>query len=198
MCYGLKVENGTCTLFWFDRFGSVKFLFRSLFFGYLSCLIINFQLWRKCTSWGRMGGWEAWKWRQRLRAWEEEQVVECRLLLLSVVLQVNINDVCLWTPDSVAGYTVSGAYYSLMSDISNTSNAPPAPASTIWKKDVPLKVSIFAWQLFRDRLPRKVNLFRRRIIQEDAQLCVYGCGMLESADHLFLHCQVFGQVWQLV
>jgi len=59
-------------------------------------------------------------------------------------------------------------------------------------------VTIFAWQLFRDRFATKVNLFRRRIIQEDAQLCVSGCGMVESTDHLFLHCQVFGQVWQLV
>jgi hypothetical protein len=35
-------------------------------------------------------------------------------------------------------------------------------------------------------------------IQKDAQSCVSGCGVIESADHLFLHCDVFGQVWQLV
>jgi len=42
-------------------------------------------------------GWdeegEALKWRRSLRAWEDDLLVECRLLLLIVVLQVNVDDV---------------------------------------------------------------------------------------------------------
>jgi len=59
-------------------------------------------------------------------------------------------------------------------------------------------VSVFAWRLFCDRLPTKDNLYRRRIIQEDVQLRVFGCGMIESAYHIFLHCDVFDQVWHVV
>jgi len=31
--------------------------------------------------------------------------------------------------------------------------------SSLWHKDVPLKVTLFAWRLFRNRLPTKDNLF---------------------------------------
>jgi len=72
------------------------------------------------------------------------------------------------------------------------------PAPLLWRKDIPLKVSVFAWRIFHNRLPTKENLFRRGIFQHDAQMCVTGCGLVESYVHLFLHFNVFGQVWQLV
>ena len=42
--------------------------------------------------------------------------MECRLLLITVALQVNINDVWSWVPDSVVGYMVCGAYHSLLAE----------------------------------------------------------------------------------
>ncbi|PNX77400.1 hypothetical protein L195_g033366, partial [Trifolium pratense] len=39
---------------------------------------------------------------------------------------------------------------------------------------VPLKVSILAWRLLRDRLPTKTNLVTRCIISADARYCVSG------------------------
>ena len=86
--------------------------------------------------------------------------MECRLLLLSIVPQVNNKDVWSWVSDSAAGYMVKGAYLSLLADLTVTPSASPS----IWRKDVPLKVSVFAWRLFRDRLPMKDDLFRRNII----------------------------------
>jgi hypothetical protein len=61
-----------------------------------------------------------------------------------------------------------------------------------------LKVSILAWRLLRDRLPTKNNLLRRGIIQADNIRCVAGCGFDESATHPFLHCELFGSLWQHV
>jgi len=66
---------------------------------------------------------------------------------------------------------------------------------TIWDKDVPLKVLLFAWRLFRDRLPTKINLHRRHVIDIDDQNCVGGCGLIETPTHLFLHCNHFSLVW---
>ena len=43
----------------------------------------------------------------------------------------------------------------------------PVDVSSIWHKDVPLKVVVFAWRLFRDRLPTKDNLLRRGVINHD-------------------------------
>jgi len=58
-----------------------------------------------------------------------------------------------------------------------------------------LKVVLFAWQLFRDRLPTKDNLFHRQIIDVAAQSCIGGCGLVKTSSHLFLHCTLFGSVW---
>jgi len=68
----------------------------------------------------------------------------------------------------------------------------------IWHKHVPLKVSIFAWQMLRERLPTKSNLVIRGIIPSDARLCAAGCGHVEDTTHLFLSCPTFGAIWLLV
>ena len=68
----------------------------------------------------------------------------------------------------------------------------------LWHKDVPLKVVLFAWHLFRDRLPTKDNLFCRGVIDQAYRLCVSDCGSLESSNHLFLHCNFFSFVWHFI
>ena len=61
----------------------------------------------------------------------------------------------------------------------------------IWHKHVPLKVSIFAWRLLRDRLPTKEKLANRGIISLEARLCIAGCEHVEEISHLFLSCPSF-------
>jgi len=63
---------------------------------------------------------------------------------------------------------------------------------------VPLKVVLFAWRLFRDRLPTKDNLLRRGVINHDSRTCVAGCDIVESSSHLFLHCNILGSVWHSI
>ncbi|WJX34558.1 hypothetical protein P8452_22662 [Trifolium repens] len=105
------------------------------------------------------------------------------------------SDQWLWQPEADKGYTVRGAYQLLTSQAS----APVDDATKlIWHPQVPLKVSIFAWRLLRDRLPTKANLATRGIIPTTASLCVSGCGEVESAHHLFFSCGTFGSVWALV
>ena len=63
---------------------------------------------------------------------------------------------------------------------------------------MPLKVVLFAWRLFRDRLPTKDNLLRRGVINHASQTCVAGCDLVESSSHLFLHCNILGSVWHSI
>jgi hypothetical protein len=72
------------------------------------------------------------------------------------------------------------------------------PASSLWDKNVPLKVIIFAWRLFRDRLPTKDNLFCRHVITFDAHNCAGECGEMETSSHLFFHCDFFRSIWILI
>jgi len=57
---------------------------------------------------------------------------------------------------------------------------------------------IFAWRLFRNRLPTKDNLFRRGILNNDSRMCASRCGSLKTLNHLFLHCSTFGAVWYYI
>jgi len=56
----------------------------------------------------------------------------------------------------------------------------------VWHKSVPSKVSMFAWRLVRERISTKNNLARRCVLQPNDNLCVGGCGNIETADHLFI------------
>lgn len=76
--------------------------------------------------------------------------------------------------------------------------ATPVPVSSLWHKDFPLKVVLFAWRLFRDRLSSNVNLFRGGVLDQNSLECVAGCGSAESSAHLFLHCNFFGYVCDLI
>ncbi|MCI04016.1 70 kDa peptidyl-prolyl isomerase, partial [Trifolium medium] len=100
-----------------------------------------------------------------------------------------------WQPDPDKGYTVRGAYQLLTSQVPSTIDEAE---DLIWHTQVPLKVAIFAWRLLRDRLPTKVNLVTRGILSQEAHFCTSGCGAVESAQHLFISCDIFGSLWALV
>jgi len=97
-----------------------------------------------------------------------------------------------WLLDPVLGYTVKGAYHLL------TSVEEPLARGLfddVWHKHVPLKVSLFAWRLLRNRLPTQDNLVRRRVLHHNDNECVGGCGLQETATHLFLNCDTFCNMW---
>ncbi|KAK2429612.1 hypothetical protein QL285_028036 [Trifolium repens] len=144
-------------------------------------------------GWGAEGA--GWVWQRQLRGWEEEELKECQSLLLTRVLQDQSSDQWQWQPDPDMGYTVRGAYQLLTSQDPVTMDDA---ARLVWHPQVPLKVSIFAWRLQRDRLPTKTNLVTRGILSAAAHSCVSGCGEVESAHHLFLTCSTFGPIWPLV
>jgi len=70
--------------------------------------------------------------------------------------------------------------------------------SFLWLKAVPLKVNIFIWRLFLNRLPTKDNLFMRGVNDVTQLPCVALCGVSEDHNHLFCRCDVYGQLWSLV
>ncbi|GAU30108.1 hypothetical protein TSUD_295890 [Trifolium subterraneum] len=189
-----QVGDGSDTFFWTDPWvGGTPLSER---FGRLFDLAVNksvfvadmFQ-----AGWG-VGG-EAWVWRRLLRAWEEEMLGECQNLLLTISLQEHSSDRWLWQPDLDCGYTVRGAYQLLTAQ---TEVPLHAASGLIWHPQVPLKVSIFAWRLLRDRLPTKANLTSRGIILVEDSHCISGCGAVESAQHVFISCNMFGSLWPLI
>jgi len=144
-------------------------------------------------GWGENG--ETWKWRRSLFAWEEEQVGELCLLLQNVTLQVDKEDIWIWNLEKSNAYTVRSAYNC------QTAQLPavvPVDMKMLWQKNVPLKVVVFAWRLFRNRLPTRDNLLQRNVLNSDSCLCITRFGSPETINHLFLHCSYFSTVWNYI
>lgn len=120
---------------------------------------------------------------------------ELILLLQNVTLHVDKADRWLWNLETSNVFSVRSAYNFLTVQLP-TASSVDAPSN--WNKDVPLKVGLFAWRLFRDRLPTKDNLLRRGVTHNDLRLCVAGCGSDDNSSYLFLHCNLFGAVWHLI
>jgi len=126
--------------------------------------------------------------------WEEEMVGECRILLSNVVLQESTNDRWCWRLDTNSGYSVRSVYHLLTPDVSQVVDTV---SDLIWHKKVPVKVSILAWRLLRNRLPTKANLVTCGILAQEAQMCMAGCGEVETTQHLFVSCRVFCELWRV-
>ncbi|GAU49006.1 hypothetical protein TSUD_406770 [Trifolium subterraneum] len=189
-----RVGNGAETFFWTDPWLVGRSLCER--FGRLFDLAEN----KSCSVAEMFAlGWEvrgeAWVWRRPLWEWEEEMLKGCQTLLLNFSFQVQSPDSWHWQPDIDTGYSVRGAYQLLTLQDAVTLGEVE---TLIWHKQVPLKVSICAWRLIRDRLPTKANLVSRGIIAPTAHFCVSGCGGIESAQHLFFTCGTFGSLWWTV
>jgi hypothetical protein len=140
-----------------------------------------------------MGG-GGWSWRRPLFVWEEELLAGCCGLFHNVILLPNELDRWHWRSLHSNVFTVKGAYQTLTRA---EEEAEPMLNSTelVWNKVVPVKVSVFAWRFMENRIPTRDNLFKRGILNIDAQHCVLGCGFDETLSHLFFTCDKTHKVW---
>jgi len=68
-----------------------------------------------------------------------------------------------------------------------------------WRSKAPSKVLAFLWTFLLDRIPTKVNLAKRWLLgMDDPKRCVFCELEVESAAHLFLHCDLVSKVWRKV
>ncbi|PWA93092.1 RNA-directed DNA polymerase, eukaryota [Artemisia annua] len=74
---------------------------------------------------------------------------------------------------------------------------PKAPTATRWVKYVPIKINVFAWKVFLDRLPTRSNLQHRGIHVSDS-LCPICSSVQEDSSHLFFSCSLVTDVIRLV
>lgn len=106
---------------------------------------------------------------------------------------MNVSDRWRWLHDIVGGYSVRGAYQ-ILTNYSGCSFSGCNGRSHLAQAS---KVCGGVWdRLLWDRLPTKINLLRHGIIQPAPVRCVAGCGVDESAPHMFIHCDIFGSLWQ--
>jgi hypothetical protein len=120
---------------------------------------------------------------------------ECITLLRSVSFQFNVRDSWRWQLEPSTSYTVSSTYQLLTAqDTPHVAHV----AALIWHKQVPLKISIFAWRLLQNRLPTRSNLVDRGIITDADVGCLTSCGGMETSQHLFITCDFYNSLWHKV
>ena len=96
-----------------------------------------------------------------MSVWEEGLVRECVERLSNCVLQVVTIDRWVWKLHETQCYIVKSALFYLTAINTNLNEEFD---SFLWLKAVPLKVNIFIWRLFLNRLSTKDNLLRRGVI----------------------------------
>jgi hypothetical protein len=62
----------------------------------------------------------------------------------------------------------------------------------LWEIKLPLKIKVFLWMLWHDRVQIGEQLKRRK--SEHSEFCKY-CGCLETRDHLFFNCSITQMIW---
>jgi hypothetical protein len=191
--------NGVTTSFWLDCWvgdSPLKDRFPRLFSISIQKEATVADVWDGTD----IGRWN-FNWRRRLFVWEETLKEELVGVLQSISLTAE-EDKWSWTIDSNGGFSVKSTYIfvsDMLSEQENISKEQSAAFKGIWKCHAPSKVQGFAWLALKDRIPTKVNLFRRNILLQPADRICSLCGVEEeNSIHLLIYCQFARQVWNRV
>lgn len=185
-----EVGNGVSTWFWYDKWvgnTDLKEKYRRLY-----QLSVN-----KEGKVADMGYWEngrwIWslEWRRYLFEWEKELVLELIQELNSVKIWLEKSDEWRWSQAKDGKFNTKDAYNLICrSQIIVEENF----FKLLWCKVPPLKAVAFVWKLARGRIATKDQLTRRNCGGQN-MACVLCRNFVETAIHLFFHCEVAYQIW---
>lgn len=89
-----------------------------------------------------------------------------------------------------AAFSARGAYAALTTQLSD-------PVLTVvWDSRVPKKVMIFGWLLYLDRLNKRKNLHKKKVL--DTDICPRYNNAVEDSAHLFFTCPAARRIWQAI
>jgi hypothetical protein len=175
------IGNGANKCFWTENWvgnSSIKVCFPQLY------SISSQKEASVADLWSGAGG-ARWSlvWRRRLFVCEETLVEELFGVLQGAILS-DQEDRWSWKHDVNGDFSMKSTYslvFNLMAERESFSQDQATAFKAIWKCPAPSKVQGFSWMLLHDRIPSKVNLFRRNILhQVEDRVCVL-CGNYDES-----------------
>nr|GEV79118.1 hypothetical protein [Tanacetum cinerariifolium] len=122
---------------------------------------------------------------------EEDQFIQLVDLVDSITIS-NSNDRWVWLLESFGEFSVHSARTYIDDLLLPTVGSP-----TIWVKVVSIKINIFAWKIYLDKLPTRLNLSLRGI--DIPSIICPNCSLAgESCSHLFFSCSLARLLWSKV
>ncbi|GJS61833.1 RNA-directed DNA polymerase, eukaryota, reverse transcriptase zinc-binding domain protein [Tanacetum coccineum] len=122
---------------------------------------------------------------------EEEQFNNLNSCTSAFILP-QIEDRWVWSLSSTGDFSGNSARSFIDDKLLPNFDSP-----TRWVKVIPIKINIFAWRVWQDKLPTRLNLSLRGI-DIPTILCSSCNTSVESTSHLFFSCPVARQVWSKV
>jgi hypothetical protein len=110
--------------------------------------------------------------------------------LNDITLTDNKADKVMWALDKKLAYTTK-SLYRFLTDRGVTSRV----AGYIWRSKIPLKIKVFLWQMFNNKLQTAQCLVRKGW-KGSTNCCL--CGCLETVDHIFFKCPMAVFVWSFI
>ncbi|GJV98460.1 RNA-directed DNA polymerase, eukaryota [Tanacetum coccineum] len=130
--------------------------------------------------------------RRHVRGGVESQQLDQLSLLLDTVILSNMDDRWFWDLNGDGVFQVKDVRFML-----DEAFLPKMEVPTRWIKSIPIKVNVFAWKLYLDRLPTRSNLSHRNVSLPylACPLCDH---VLDDSSYLFFGCSVTKDIQKLI
>lgn len=137
--------------------------------------------------------WEwAFDWSRPLRPRDKQEFGRLQQLLEPVCLSMNDKDELIWTPHKKGVFSVKSFNVELAK---NDINGPQRLIQGLWRNLVPYRIEIFSWLALLGKLNTKEKLVRLGILEPPDGLCTLCTNVIESCDHIFIHCPMASNIW---
>ncbi|GJY05030.1 RNA-directed DNA polymerase, eukaryota [Tanacetum coccineum] len=130
--------------------------------------------------------------RRPIRGGIESQQLDQLLVVLDSIILSNMEDRWFWDLNGDGVFQVKD-----VRNLLDETFLPKVDVPTRWIKSIPIKVNVFAWKLFLDRLPTRSNLARRNVNVPSLE-CPLCSHATEDSSHLFFGCSVAKDVLKLI
>lgn len=188
-----RLGDGKSALFWHDFWigsGPLKYTFRRLFAIAAS----------PNASIAESGHWaeDLWNWdlgwTRPLRARDEAEWANLKIMLSSVCPSIEIADSFIWLPSKEGSFSVKSITMELAKSFSLLKSTV-SNLKKIWSGVVPPRIEVFTWLAILGKINSKEKLMRLNIIPPDEAECVLCNSQIENPDHLLLQCPFSWAIW---